>query len=152
MANPFPFVASTVLTASQLNGIGENVSFTPSFTGITLGNGTTAATYTRCNQQIHLQVKLTFGSTTAVTGTMGLTLPVLGTSAEVNCAIGVARILDSGAGYFSGHMYLAATNTVYLTAINTAGTYAVDVFSSATIPMTWAVNDELNFSINYTAA
>jgi hypothetical protein len=152
MANPFPFTAGQVLTAAQMNGIGENVSFTPSLLGITLGNGTASATYTRSNQQIHLQVIIAFGSTTSVTGTMGIILPVLGTTAEVNCPIGVARMLDNGVGYFAGHMYLAATNTVYLTALGVAGTYATDIFSSSTVPMTWTVNDQLGFAINYTAA
>jgi hypothetical protein len=152
MANPFPFTAGQVLTAAQMNGIGENVSFTPSLAGITLGNGTVSATYTRANQQIHLQVKVTLGSTSSVTGTMGVTLPVLGTTAEVDSAIGVARIFDSGVGFFDGIVYMAATNTAYVTALNTAGTYSVSTFTSATVPMTWAVNDRLAFSIEYTAA
>jgi len=29
MANPFPFTAGQVLTAAQMNGIGETTSFTP---------------------------------------------------------------------------------------------------------------------------
>jgi hypothetical protein len=152
MANPFPFTSGQVLTAAQMNGIGENTTFTPSFTGITLGNGTATASYTRVQKQIHLQVLVTFGSTTSVSGTIGLILPVTATSSEVNCAIGNARILDSGSGYFSGQIYLAATTTVYLTLQNTTATYAVDTFSSATVPMTWAVNDQLGFAINYTAA
>lgn len=152
MANPFPFVSGAVLTAAQLNGIGENTTFTPTLQGITLGNGTVTASYTRSQKQIHLQCIIVFGSTTSVTGTIGITLPVTGTSAEVNCAIGNARILDNGTGYFAGHMYLAATTVTYLTALGVAGTYATDVFSSSTIPMTWAVNDQLGFSINYTAA
>jgi hypothetical protein len=152
MANPFPFVSGAVLTAAQLNGIGENTTFTPTLQGITIGNGTITASYTRVQKQIHLQVFITFGSTTAVTGTMGITLPVTATSAEVNCSIGTARILDSGTGYFAGHMYLAATTVTYLTALGATGTYATDLFSSSTVPMTWAVNDQLGFSINYTAA
>ena len=83
---------------------------------------------------------------------MGVTLPVLGTTAEVDSAIGVARILDSGVGFFDGIVYMAATNTAYVTALNTAGTYSVSTFTSATVPMTWAVNDRLAFSIEYTAA
>ena len=152
MANPFPFVANTVLNASQLNGIGENVAFTPSLNGITLGNGTATATYSRSNQQIHLQVIIVFGTTTSVTGTIGLNLPVNGTTAEINCAIGNARILDNGTGYFSGQFYLSTTAITFLTAQNTTGTYAVDTFSSSTVPMTWANLDQLGFSINYTAA
>ena len=152
MANPFPFVSGSVLYASQLNGIGENVSFTPTLTGITLGNGTATATYTRSNQQIHLQLQVTFGSTTAATGTIGLTLPVAGTSAEVNTAIGAVRILDSGSAFYDGLVYLAATTLVYVTVTNVASTYAISTVANATTPMTWAVNDRLAFSINYTAA
>ena len=48
MANPFDFSAGAVLTAAQLNQIGDYESWTPTLTNITLGNGTVNAHYPIC--------------------------------------------------------------------------------------------------------
>ena len=56
MANPFPFTAGQVLTAAQMNGIGEaTIAYTPTISNGTLGNGTMSAYYSRVN-------KLVFGN------------------------------------------------------------------------------------------
>lgn len=67
MANPFPFVAGSVLTAAELNGIGEAaVSFTPTFSSYTRGNGTSVAYYMRVNKLVYVYCEETLGSTSSM--------------------------------------------------------------------------------------
>jgi hypothetical protein len=152
MANPFPFVAGNVLTAAQLNAIGESgISYTPTMTNMTLGNGTLTAKYVRINKFIFGQIKFTLGSTSAMGTSPSFSLPVTGAtvvgeiSSQVYC-------LDSGVAFY----YAAATQSttsLALVTMNSAGTYLTNSANfTATIPFTWSTNDYVSISFCYEAA
>ena len=65
MANPFDFSSGAVLTAAQLNQIGDFETFTPSFQNITLGNGTVQGRFAEVNEVVFWQVFFDAGSTTS---------------------------------------------------------------------------------------
>jgi hypothetical protein len=90
MANPFPFVAGSVLTAAELNGIGEARLFRlhQHFTNYTRGNGTSIAYYMQVNKLVYVYVKETLGSTSSVTGVISMTLPIAAVRAQ---AVQMAR-------------------------------------------------------------
>ena len=152
MANPFPFVASTVLEAAQLNGIGETVSFTPSWNNVTVGNGTlNYATYVRVQNLVYLQVHFTLGSTSAVTGNISINSPLPPANVNQN-SVGVSMFVDSSAGtVFPGTCSMAAGLTQAIPT-NTSGTYAFWQVAGATIPFTWAVGDAIIFNATYRMA
>tara|TARA_R110000822_G_C14979025_1_gene458286 strand:- start:77 stop:529 length:453 start_codon:yes stop_codon:yes gene_type:complete len=150
MANPFPFVAASILEAEQLNGIGESVAFTPSFTNFTLGNGTATASYVLVNKLCSLTLKVTLGSTSSVTGSIVVNLPL--TAADSVLYGNNALINDSGTGNLIGMVYQGSTTTLNLTVQNVSITYPYRVGTSATIPMTWAVNDTFHITHTYEVA
>ena len=152
MANPFPFVANTVLTAAQLNGIGEAaVTFTPTFTNYTRGNGTSVAYYMRVNKLIYLYLKETLGSTSSVTGAIQLTLPVTAARTQaIETTRG--RIEDVGANNYWSTALADSTTAVILYAELTSGTYNALQGISATIPMTWTSTDNFSMAFVYEAA
>ena len=144
MANPFPFVAGDVLTAAELNGIGEAVSFTPTFSGFTLGNGTATASYVLVNKLCFMTLKVTLGSTSSVTSNIAVNLPFTATQSVLfgsNAVIG-----DTGTANYVGFVYQAGTTQVFLFIQNVAATYPTRVGTSPTIPMTWANTDTFNIT------
>jgi hypothetical protein len=83
MANPFPFVAGSVLTAAELNGIGEWTSYTPVLTAATtnptLGTGSSSTgSYARIQDLIIYRFAITFGTSgvAAGSGVYRVSLPV----------------------------------------------------------------------------
>jgi hypothetical protein len=151
MANPFPFVASTVLEAAQLNGIGEATAYTPTLTNLTLGNGTMFAKYVRVNKYIFGQIKLVFGSTTVMGSSPSFSLPVTGADNLQNVTSHV-YLLDSGVAFYLASA-ITSTTTIQPFALNTAGTYLTNSSNfSATVPFTWATNDFIAIAFSYEAA
>jgi hypothetical protein len=151
MANPFPFVAGSVLTAAELNGIGETaVSFTPTFTNYTRGNGTSIAYYMQVNKLVYVYVKETLGSTSSVTGVISMTLPIAAVRAQA-VQMARARIDDTGAQVYWGTTF-GGTSTVILFADLASGTYTAFANISATVPMTWASTDAFQFAFVYEVA
>jgi hypothetical protein len=152
MANPFPFIASTVLTAAQMNGIGETTSFTPTWSNVTVGNGTlNYATYVRVQNLVFVQVQFTLGSTSAVTGNAFIAAPVTPANG-VQGPCGVATFGDvSASATYTG---VTSMNIGFLQAIpvNVAGTYGVFAPTSATIPFTWTTGDIIQFEASYRVA
>ena len=160
MANPFPFVAGSVLQAAELNGIGETyTTYTPvwSSTGTqpTIGNGSVTGRYVRINKLIQVQIRIVIGSTsTAGTGDYRLTFPV---NAEFSGEFGW------GACAGSGFIYDASAGTAYdmqASYVNSATTFRGLVYANSTqgtitwgqgSPITPATADEFVFNFIYEA-
>jgi hypothetical protein len=150
-------VATTafVTTANQL--LGTYTAYTPTLSGITIGNGTIDAKYCRVNDFVHVIVRIVLGSTSAVTGTSYFTLPV-------NCdaiqspdtsSLGNSYFLDSSAGatYPSDAVTSGSlANRAYISTWTASGTYLTRSNISATVPFTWATGDVITFNLDYKAA
>jgi len=152
MANPFPFVSGQVLTAAQMNGIGEYAAYTPTFTALTVGNGTLDWRFGRVQNFIHVEGKLLFGSTTSVSGNVLFTLPATARSAVNNMQIGVSRLTDAEVSTIFGLVIQASTTTAAIQAFAAGFTYLTNSAFSATDPFTWNVNDEIYVNCVYEAA
>jgi len=149
MANPFPFVASTVLTAAQLNGIGESVAFTPTWTNLTVGNGTQSFRYVRVNNLVYVSGKITLGSTSAVTGNAYFTTPVTSTNQADVSVVGNTYLADSGVGNLTG-IVVYSSNLLFMNAVLSSGTYTTNSAFSATVPFVWSAGDYIAMSAVYT--
>ena len=153
MANPFPFVANTVLTAAELNGIGEATTYTPTFTNLSIGNGTSSFKFTRVNNNILLLGSIIFGSTTSVTGLINITFPISADTTVNTGVIGIASAQDSGVGTFPLAIFQESTTLLRLFAIGSASTYLGPLTAtSSTVPFTWANTDEIRLMVMYKAA
>lgn len=131
------------------NNLGGWLSYTPSFTNFTLGNGTIAAQYSRFGKVINVRVKVTLGSTSSMGTSPTVGLPV---SSSVSGLAFNAYLSDASAADFIGTAYISSATQVSLRAINTAATYATQTSVTAAIPMTWTNTDSFSFSITYEAA
>ena len=123
-------------------------SFTPTWTNITKGNGTDAvAQYHRSDGWIDFVVDFTFGSTSSVTGTPILTLPVA-THSSMRWSQIQFQFYDVSAITF----YVGATLSVGVTQVaagaQNAASGAVAAVSSIA-PFTWATGDILMCSGRY---
>jgi hypothetical protein len=152
MANPFPFVAGNVLTAAELNGIGEAwTSYTPVIKG---GATTVTATiqyakYARVNKLVVVQMRATVTSTGAANGIINITLPsglaVLTPSNQR--IIGSFMVEDVGVGFFSG--VAVSTNG---TSVQGFGTNVGDFMGGQGPAMTLVNNDIISFTVSYEVA
>ena len=152
MATPFPFSTGQVLTAAQMNSIGEaGTTFTPTWSAYTRGNGTTVAYYVRVNKLVYLYVEETLGSTSSVGTLPTLTLPVAAARTQA-IAPSRNRIDDTGAQVFFGSTMPLSSTSVALYADLASGTYVSFSNVSATVPMTWTTTDKFAIAIVYEAA
>jgi hypothetical protein len=148
-------VATTafVTTANQL--MGTYTAYTPTLTAITIGNGTLTGQYARVNDFVHVTGSFTLGSTSAVTGSIGISPPI-NINASMGYAaspLGLCNLYDTSSGAMNNLQLLWASATeMRVRAINTAAAYSVMVVTSATVPLTWAVGDILTWQATYRAA
>lgn len=134
-------VGSSALAARSDHAHGMTVpwtSYTPALTNITIGNGTIAAEYCVYGGVLKVNVVVTLGSTSSVTGAIGVDLPA-GLTARTSIAQRVvAQCYDSSADtvYVGG----AAVTGSQLNAIRTHGIAAT---ATTAVPFTWATSDNL---------
>lgn len=143
-----------VLTAATMNSIGAAwEAYTPTWTNITVGNGTQDFRYCRINKMVLVQGSLTFGSTTSVTAaTPRLSLPFTA-SRSGTLPIGQANLFDFSADVgFLGFILSIDTTNAYLYCWNSAGTYLTTAAITSTVPYTWATSDAIRVNFSYEAA
>ena len=134
------------MTSELLNWYEEG-TFTPTFTGFTVGDGSVFGFYRRIGKQVFVTYGFILGSTSAVgslTGLSGLpfTTGTVGASRFFN-ATGVA--FKQGVGGFPayGLIYSASTTGSGPASTNT------NTGMSATAPFVWAADDSLSFTATY---
>lgn len=133
------------------SGMPREFNFSPSLANLTIGNGTSLFKWR--NDLKYLRGHLIFGSTSAVSGSITMTTP-FDTESIIGyprVPVGVAALLDaSPLGTTLGNVVMSAANTILLQVVahntNSAGNNYVPIGGlSATIPFTWATNDEISF-------
>jgi hypothetical protein len=161
MANPFPFVAGEVLTAADMNGIGEWTSYTPvltaSVTNPTLGTGSSqVGSYARIQNLIIYRFRISFGTSGISTGsgTYRVSLPVAATGSSLDYYLatnGQTSFFDSSAStlYFA-QAWIANANYLNLIIQQSFNGFNQDLTS--TVPVTVAASDTFSGLIIYQAA
>jgi hypothetical protein len=134
--------------ATGLKYTGAWTTYTPTFTNLTVGNGTLVGRYCKIGKVCHLYIQLIFGSTTSISGTPTITLPI----DSINVGfIAPLWINDIGtADYYGGAQF--GTSTITLFVSNSSTTYTSNTSVSATIPMTWTTSDKLTINASYEVA
>jgi hypothetical protein len=135
--------------------LGTYTSYTPTWTGLTIGNGTVISSYARVNNFIHYLGVFALGTTSAITGNVSIGLPVnAGTpwSPGYNMPNGSVNFHDiSTANIFEGVALGEGATTMRLKVYNSSSTYVGTDNLSSTIPMTWANTDRIQWNIIYRA-
>lgn len=151
---------AAVTPAKLVTGTGAGwawSTWSPTWTNLTVGNGTTAFGYIQTGKTVHFRIKLVFGSTSAISGNVEFTLPVSSNAAyqgAESAYVGHVKILDAGTAGYVGTVALSngsATKATILV-LNAAATYLQTTALSSTIPMTWGLSDELHITGSYEAA
>jgi len=134
---------------------GAWASWTPSWTAVTVGNGTVTAKYGQIGKTVFARIKFVLGSSSAMNADTTFTLPVTSTSALYTAAvstIGGARMEDTGTNTYEGPVRWRSTTTADIVVWNASSTYVQVSALSTTIPFTWGNLDEVNLGFLYEAA
>jgi hypothetical protein len=136
--------AKLATTTGELGGAWG--TWTPVLTNLSIGNGSTVAAYTQIGKSVFFRLKITFGTTTSVSGIISFSLPVTANANEnasgYTNSIGYVGILRQGTGYFLGHIFTNGSATVASIAIHgSGGTYTTNSDTSSTVPATWGSTD-----------
>jgi hypothetical protein len=134
--------------------LGTYQAYTPTVSGVTLGNATTSTRYCRVNNLVNYYGSISFGSTTTITAAnWEISLPV-------NCLGTVPFFVPTGeAGYYdasSGIIHwgdviaFGSSTSLRLRAPVAGQTYTTNL--SSTVPFTWATSDRILFNVTYEAA
>jgi hypothetical protein len=128
-------------------------AYTPTFTNLTLGNGTIDFKYAKLGKTVFVRGLLTWGTTTSATATgVNISTPVTATGATGAPIIGNARCSDIGTENYNGVVVLASTVSMALYVSNVASTYSAIRVINNTTPMTWVSTDQLLISATFEAA
>ncbi len=155
---PGTAVAGQVLSAAfwnsnvrdNLKAVGDAwTSYSPTWGGITVGNGTNSSAYIAAGKLIIFRAALTLGTTSSVTGQISVTLPVTAFTAFPGSFFGTFQ--DSGTGWSPCVIQPSAT-AITLYAYNSASTYLQANITSSIVPHTWASTDVIYSAGIYQAA
>jgi hypothetical protein len=126
-------------------------SYTPTYVNMSVGNGTVVSKYKQIGKTVFVQYSLTFGSTTSITGTPTISLPVSAANTQYSF-LGIVRFFDSGVANYAGTNSLESSTTITPGLFTTGGNYAGYAGMNATTPFTWGTNDVLQYNFVYEAA
>jgi hypothetical protein len=121
-------------------------SFTPTWTNLTVGNGTVVTKYVRIGSMVTYTGKITIGSTTSISGFVNVSLPV---TAQDSFLTGSARYSDDGTRNYVGAVSIAATGIALGFTHSESGGFGS---WNATNPFTIAADDIVSWNITYQAA
>jgi hypothetical protein len=143
MTNPFPFSSNAILTAAELNSIGEWTDYTPSTNSWSSAGSFDFVRYAEVNKIVFVKFKFTLTGTP--TGVFQFSQPVVEVSGDSPAgAVGTAQLRDSSAGTgYVGFLFMSGDNI----RIITSGLSNV----LPTAPFTWASGDSLRGLMIYEA-
>ena len=133
--------------------VGVWEDYTPTFTNITVGNGTLNARYCQINKFVAYTIELVFGSTTSFGGSgVTVTLPVtasntyqVGNGGQVTCE-------DASTTDYWGTLFRYSSTAVGVYVGNAASTYLRFTSLSGSVPFTWTTGDRLVIQDFYESA
>ena len=137
-------------TATGLKWAASGITFadyTPSYTNITIGNGTVVARYGQQGKFVFVTWDFIFGSTSSIGSASRVSLPK---TAKNTSYIGSMYGLDSGTLEVIGQVALGSTTGMKIV-VPLNGSYGTTQ-PTATFPWTWTTNDRITLSMVYEEA
>lgn len=122
-------------------------AWAPTWSNLTVGNGTVTARYMRVGRTIHYFIKFLLGSTSSVSTGPTFTLPVALAASYVTGgqgdSIGDVRVIDSGTADYSGQVFASSSTTGRIIVGTAGGAYTSFTDINGTTPMTWTTSDAM---------
>jgi hypothetical protein len=142
----------TVLTANsaQADGVewgGAWTTWSPSYGGLTIGNGTVTARYQQIGKTVNFFWYLVTGSTTSISSDPFFTLPVASSTPNYNF---VGRVFNGT--WYDLRGIVAGNSNCYLYASSTGSTYGVLIPATGSIPITIASTNSYQLAGTYEVA
>jgi hypothetical protein len=145
-----------VLTAdsTQATGLayrGAWTNWTPTYTNMTIGNGTVIARYQKIGKIVNLFFRFVLGSTSTIGTSPNISLPISSSQSEI---IYPCRYLDAGVtSYFGIASMGGGTSVMQFQEMRVNSTYG-DIIGNitATVPFTWTTNDTITLQASYEVA
>lgn len=131
------------------------ISFTPTISGLTVGNGTfPTARYKYVDGSLNVECQFVFGSTSAVTASLRVTNPVTvdALNALDNFPLGMAAFLDAGTAAYEGFIVAVSTTQADIRTSQASGTYTQPGGISSTVPFTFGTADSIMWRYSVTPA
>jgi hypothetical protein len=122
-------------------------TYTPTLSGMTIGNGTITAGYAKIGKIVTGSVKVVLGSTSSITGNITVSMP---TSATGIIQASVLLVDDNVASYDSITFTSGSSLVIFPVLANQ--TYAVQGTMSSTVPFTWGTGDFIDCAFSYREA
>lgn len=150
-------IADTAVTPAKLQaGTGTGwawQSWTPTLTGITIGNGTINANYCQIGKAVFCRFIFTLGTTSSVTGATSFTLPVTANGIYTGARDHmVGAVVFAGVLGTTGNVQMNSTTSAIIQ-VNVASTSYVTLADlSSTVPFTWASTHWIAGEFFYEAA
>jgi hypothetical protein len=146
------FLRANSSEATGLEWAGSYTTYTPTWTNLTVGNGTNTGRYLRIGNLVHVIQRFVFGSTSSISGTVQGTFPITATTNNISQFFGTSHMLDAGVIQVYGSLYYNGTSNFYICPLVTSGNYSTAGFLAATIPFTFGTSDEITFNYVYEVA
>lgn len=119
------------------------VTWTPTYTNFSLGNGTISAKYQQLGRRVHFRIELTLGSTSSASGAIGFSTPVAPASSATK-HVGQSVFFDtSTANTYPGQTRIAGGSTINIALGSTSLSVVTVSLLSNTVPTTPATGDTL---------
>jgi hypothetical protein len=132
-----------------ISGTGADwITFTPTFSNFTLGNGTVSFAYSKIGKTVHVRYSLTLGSTSSMGTGPSFALPF--NNGGMPSTNYVSNILDSGTAFFIGITRISS-NTVEFALMRSDTLYPQLLGITSTVPFTWTTNDLISGTFTYQA-
>lgn len=124
--------------------------YTPTLTGMTIGNGSIDAAYIKIGKFVTVRAYIIFGSTSTQTGTFYIGLPFAKKSYGASVAAGVHYSENSGIAGYSGIVNVTPPQGAIL-GLNGASS-TISSWIGANTPFAWGTSDFMDMTFTYEAA
>lgn len=119
--------------------------YTPTLSGITVGNASASGRYTRIGDTVIVEAQMIVGSTTSMNGFFYFSLPV---NSGVVPKPGSAVLTDSGSNIYTAWAFALGT-AFYVSPLVASGGHSG---FGPSLPFPWAAGDSINATVTYEAA
>jgi hypothetical protein len=146
------FSATSGTGTSELFSDYEEGVWSPAWTNLTVGDGTSTGRYTKFGRTVFVEVDFLLGSTSVVGSSPEINNLPFASAADFQ-SFGGGSYTDAGTNTDQASCFVVAnSNRLIPFRYNISGSRALQTAISATTPFTWAANDRIRLSVTYTAA
>ena len=147
MGGNIDFSTGQVLTAAQLNDIGDWKSWPPTLTNFTLGNGTMQAKYCQVGEITFMQFYFLGGSTSSYGTSFRFSVPVTNDASDLQyqpAGFGWARP-DKGGSIYTIVGQVITTNLVFYAQnrAHPSTNYVYNASLTSSVPATWQTSGDM---------